>query len=176
MTGPANGQDALYLQAASSFGAAIVRLARAYERDPDQRRDLEQDIHVALWVSLKTFGGRCSLRTWVFRVAHNTAVSRVTRRRRKMPALISLDELADQPESGEWADIEDRAVTRSRLLTLVQALPPIDRQVILLYLEDIDAASIAEIVGLTPGNIATKIHRIKKILSQRFHTRDGHDA
>ena len=175
MTEPESGQDALYREAASSFGAALARLARAYERDPDRRKDLLQDIHVALWLSFRTFGGHCSLRTWVYRVAHNTAVSRVTRRRSTTPMFVSLDQLADHPETGEAQHVGDRAMTRSRLLALVQALPPIDRQVILLYLEDLDSASIAEIVGLTPVNVATKVHRIKKILSQRFHTRDRHD-
>jgi RNA polymerase sigma-70 factor (ECF subfamily) len=55
------------------------------------------------------------------------------------------------------------------LLALIQSLDPLDRQVILLYLEDVDAQSIAAIVGLSPGNVATKVHRIKQILARRFH-------
>ena len=68
-------QDERYAQAAETFGGAIERLARAYEAGPEERRDLVQDIHVALWRSFAVFDGRCSLRTWVYRVAHNTAAS-----------------------------------------------------------------------------------------------------
>ena len=71
------GQDQRYDAAAAEFGAAIERLARGYEANPEARRDLVQDIHIALWRSLAGFDGRCALRTWVYRVAHNTAVSHV---------------------------------------------------------------------------------------------------
>ena len=73
----AAGHDQRYAAAADEFGPALERLAGAYERDPDKCRDLLQEIHVALWRSLARFDGRCSLRTWVYRVAHNTATSKV---------------------------------------------------------------------------------------------------
>src|SRR5665213_950341 len=66
-------QDELYLRAIVEFGPALARLARAYEQDADQRRDLLQDVNFALWRSFASFAGQCSLRTWVYRVAHNTA-------------------------------------------------------------------------------------------------------
>ncbi|MQA30858.1 MAG: hypothetical protein GEU82_13670 [Luteitalea sp.] len=69
----------------------------------------------------------------------------------------------------------DRRIALERLLALIQSLDPLDRQVILLYLEEVDAQSIAAIVGLSPGNVATKVHRIKQILARRFH-RAPHDA
>ena len=56
------------------------------------------------------------------------------------------------------------------MISLVQSLRNIDRQVMLLYLEGCDAAAIADIVGLSPGNVATKVHRIKQILTKQFHT------
>jgi RNA polymerase sigma-70 factor (ECF subfamily) len=53
---------------------------------------------------------------------------------------------------------------------MVERLKPIDRQIILLYLEDVSAEGISEIVGLSPVNVAVKIHRIKKLLTMMFHT------
>jgi DNA-directed RNA polymerase specialized sigma24 family protein len=47
-------------------------LVRGYEADPGRRQDLLQDIHIALWRSFAVFDERCSLRTWVYRVAHIT--------------------------------------------------------------------------------------------------------
>lgn len=68
--------------------------ARAYEADADKRRDLTQDIHLALWRSFESFDGRCSLRTWIYRVAHNVAATYVARQRRFRPGvLVSLEEL-----------------------------------------------------------------------------------
>jgi DNA-directed RNA polymerase specialized sigma24 family protein len=85
---------ARYEEAAATYGAALERLARAYEPNPDLRRDLLQEIHLALWRSLAAFDGCCSLRTWIYRVAHNTATSQVFRRRNSGPAFVGLDELA----------------------------------------------------------------------------------
>jgi RNA polymerase sigma-70 factor (ECF subfamily) len=67
----------LYQHCATEYGPALERLARAYEVDAGRREDLLQEIHSALWRSLRTFDGRCSLRTWVYRVAHNTAVTHI---------------------------------------------------------------------------------------------------
>jgi RNA polymerase sigma-70 factor (ECF subfamily) len=55
---------------------------------------------------------------------------------------------------------------------LISGLRPLDRQVILLYLEQLDGASIAEITGLSPANVATRVHRIKQLLISVFHGRD----
>lgn len=71
--------DQIYERCAAEFGPALDRLAAAYEASPDSRRDLLQDIHTALWRSLRGNDGRCSLRTWTFRVAHNVASTHVTR-------------------------------------------------------------------------------------------------
>jgi RNA polymerase sigma-70 factor, ECF subfamily len=165
-------RDELYQDATSVYGAALNRLARAYESSPEDRRDLLQEIHIALWRSFSGFDGRCSLRTWVYRVAHNAAASHILRsKRRKSQILVSIEEIAD---SGEIAASKDAAQTVSRnqalgrLYELIQRLDPIDRQIILLYLEDVDAAAISEVTGISPGYVATKIHRIKKLLAERF--------
>jgi RNA polymerase sigma-70 factor (ECF subfamily) len=163
-------QDERYLNASKEFEAAIVRLAGAYEADPGLRPDLVQEIHVALWRSFALYDGRCSLRTWVYRVAHNKAASHSLKRKRLRPdRLFNLDDIAepaslDNPES----TVGDRRALE-RLTALIHALKMTDRQVILLYLEDLDAAAIGEITGLSPGAVATKIHRVKTILNRQFH-------
>jgi RNA polymerase sigma-70 factor (ECF subfamily) len=79
----AAGQEALFEKIAAEFAAPLARLARAHEADLHLQQDLLQEIHVALWRSLAAFGGRCSLRTWVYRVAHNVAATHVLRNRRR---------------------------------------------------------------------------------------------
>ncbi len=168
-------QDELYEQATAEYGPALERLARSYEADPETRRDLLQEIHFAAWRSFEGFAGECSLRTWVYRVAHNVAASHVLKdRRSRSRKFVSLDDV-ELAETRDTAEVVDRQKTLERLYALIQQLNPLDREVILLYLEGMDGASIGEITGISPGNAATKIHRIKNILASRFKQgeRDG---
>jgi RNA polymerase sigma-70 factor, ECF subfamily len=164
----------MYEQTAAAYGAALERLARAYEPDADRRRDLLQEIHLALWRSFAGFDGRCSLRTWVYRIAHNTATSQVLRRKASAPTLVGLDEVEAQADEDAHAIVDERHAM-DRLLRLIHRLRPVDRQIILLYLEGLDAASIGEITGVSARNVATKVHRIKSILKRRFHAAGGDD-
>lgn len=161
-------RDELYQEVAQTYGAALERLARAYEADAELRRDLLQEVHVALWRSFDVFDGRCSLRTWIYRVTHNVGASHVLRQRRaRGHELVGLEELENMPDS-RTEEAVNRNHALDRLLSLIQRLQPLDRNVILSYLEGLDAASIAELTGLSPGNVATKTHRIKNILARQF--------
>lgn len=164
-------QDERYTRASAAFGPALERLSRAYEADADRRQDLLQDIHLALWRSFERFDGRCSERTWVYRVAHNVATSHILRSRRSRPHLFAtLDELAahsDPLQRDPEAEVADRHAL-GRLMALVQTLAPTDRQVVLLYLEGLEASAIGEICGLSAGAAATKLHRLKAVLVRRF--------
>lgn len=168
----ARDRDRLYRDAAAAFSGAVARMARGYEADPEAARDLEQEMHVALWRSLETYRGEAKLSTWVWRVAHNTGARHVESRTRhkRSAALVPLEavEMASG-QAGPEAET-DRALTLERLYTLVHALKPADRQVMLLYLEDLDAGTIAEITGLSSGAVATRVHRIKSALAAQFET------
>jgi RNA polymerase sigma-70 factor (ECF subfamily) len=171
---PLCDQDGLYQEAAVQFGPALDRLAKAYEYDPEKRRDLLQEIHFSLWRSFATYDSRCSLRTWIYRVAHNTATTHVVRQRRVYSTLVSLEEM-DKVSVEHWSDsaIDQRQMSE-RLSFLIQKLKPLDRHVIVSYLEGMDAVSISEITGLSPSHVGMKIHRIKAILARRFHRGGSH--
>ena len=162
-------REELYDDAARQFGPALERLASAYEADPDKRRDLSQDIHFQLWRSFDSYDGRCSPRTWAYRIAHRVATSHVIRERRIFSRLVSLEELDLLPVQAEGTGAADRRMNLERLSALIRKLKPLDRQVIVSYLEDLDAQSISEITGLSPANVAMRIHRIKNVLARRFH-------
>jgi RNA polymerase sigma-70 factor (ECF subfamily) len=166
--------DQLYEEAAATYGAALERVARAYEANPDRRQDLLQEIHMALWRSLEHFAQRCSLRTWTYRVAHNVAASHVVHRQRAYAGLVSLEEIESIPDRQEGELGVDRSTALERLLRLIQRLKPVDRQVILSYLEGMDAASIGGITGVSPANVAMKIHPIKSIVARRFQKGGQH--
>jgi RNA polymerase sigma-70 factor (ECF subfamily) len=153
----------------NQFGSSLERLARAYEADSEKRRDLTQDIHFQLWRSFQQYDARCSLRTWVYRVAHHVAASHVIRESRIFSRLVTLDDLEALPDKSDGEQTADRRANLDRLSAVIQRLKPLDRQVIISYLEDLDAASIGEITGLSPGNVAIRIHRIKSVLAKWFH-------
>ena len=169
-----SSQNDLYRDAADKYGPALERLARAYEADPEKCRDLSQDIHFQLWRSFQRYDTRCSLRTWVYRVAHHVAASHVLRERKIFSGLVSLEELEMLPDKHQGQFAVDQRINLERLAVLIQRLKPLDRQVIISYLEDLDAVSIGEITGLSPGNVAMRIHRIKNILARRFHEGGDH--
>jgi RNA polymerase sigma-70 factor (ECF subfamily) len=164
-------QDELYQRAAEEYGPALGRLAHGYEADADKRRDLVQEIHLALWRSFEGFNERCSLRTWAYRVAHNTAITWVTRQKRGRPQmLVSLEELDATPVPPD----ADRRLALDQLTHLVQRLELRDREVILAYLEGMDAAAIGELTGLSARNAATRVHRIKNLLARYFNEGTAH--
>ena len=162
-------QDSLYEQAADTYGSSLDRLARAYELDAEVRRDLVQEIHFQLWRSFAHFDHRCSLRTWVYRVAHNVATGHMIRQRRIRDRLVSIESIEAMPGSSDHGELAaTQAEALDRLSILIQRLKPLDRQIIVSYLEGMDGSSIGELTGLSPANIGMKVHRIKNILRRWF--------
>lgn len=174
IVGAPSKQDELYQTAIRDFGRALDRLAAGYEADPEKRHDLRQDIHLQLWKSFEVFDGRCSLKTWTFRVAHNTAVSYVNRERRMNARFVSLEEIARTAPGNDREPDIDRHRDLRQLSQLILQLKPLDRQIMISYLEEMDTASIADITGLSAGNVAMKIHRIKDLISRRFLEEQHH--
>ncbi len=164
-----NRQDQRYSQAAALYGAAIERLARGYEADAELARDLVQEIHAALWRSFAYFEEQCSVRSWIYRIAHNVAVTHIQRSRRirggGLETLDAIDELA-APDNPETQTGDARLV--GQLFATIHRLAPADRQVMLLYLEDLTAAEIGEITGLSASAVGSRIHRIKGLLAKPY--------
>jgi RNA polymerase sigma-70 factor (ECF subfamily) len=162
-------------QVVAELGPALARLTVGYERDAERRRDLLQEIHFAVWRSLATFDARCSLRTWVLRVAHNTAVKYVLReKRRGFARCRSLDDVAETSGAANPEHDVHRAGAAERLTRLISVLKPLDRQVVLLFLEDLDGAQIAEVTGLSRNAVAVRLHRIKHLLRRMFAEGSAH--
>jgi RNA polymerase sigma-70 factor (ECF subfamily) len=151
--------------------APLRRLAWSYEHDPGGREDLFQEIAMALWTALPRFRGDSSERTWVYRVAHNTAISFTANRRRRD----GREQRGDPPrEPASPARQEGDAIEQQRralLWAAVQDLPVTDRQIIVLHLEGLAATEIEVITGVSAGAVATRLTRIRQKLSARF--RDG---
>ena len=146
-------------------GPAMVRLATAYERNAASRDDLVQEIALALWKALPGFRGECSERTLVFRIAHNRAVTHIVRSRRGAP--VEIDHARDIADRRATPELQASAgQSRERLLAAVQSLPLGQRQVIVLLLEGMSHAEIADVVGTTEGNVAVRATRARRELRE----------
>jgi RNA polymerase sigma-70 factor (ECF subfamily) len=150
---------------------ALKRLAWSYA--PDQIDDLVQEIALRLWKGLPGFRGDSSEKTWLYRVAHNTAIDFVTghHRRAKREQAGEPADVAAASASPESAAIDEQQ--RRRLRAAIEALPLIDRQVVVLHLEGLSAAEIEDVTGLSAGNVATRLTRARQRLAARVRGEDA---
>jgi RNA polymerase sigma factor (sigma-70 family) len=142
----------------------LYKVCRSYCRDRDSRDDLAQEIMIQLWRSFGKFDGRCRVSTWMYRIALNVAISFYRTERIRTRHLISgeqyLLETADETE-GQPED--------TRLLyKFIEGLDPLNKALILLYLDGNSYREIADVLGITETNVATKISRLKSNMRQEL--------
>jgi RNA polymerase sigma-70 factor (ECF subfamily) len=141
---------------------ALGRLAGSYAGSTGEREDLVQDIALALWQALPRFRGESSERTFLFRIAHNHCIDHITRRR----PMASLQDMELDPVDGSRSieatltDQQDSA----RLQEAVRRLPLIQRQVVVLALEDMDYAEIGAVLGISENNVGVRLNRARASL------------
>ncbi|MCS7026704.1 MAG: RNA polymerase sigma factor [Bryobacteraceae bacterium] len=147
------------------YAPALRRLARSYTRDPYRGDDLFQDIVLEIWKAMPRFRGDCSERTWVYRIAHNTALSYLTSERKRQER--EHNETC-RSEPSARATQEQNVLHRERqqiLWRTVSELPLAERQLVTLYLEGLSLPEIEQVTGLRQGNIATRLSRIRQKLA-----------
>ena len=143
----------------------IYKVANAYCHDAEDRKDLVQETLIQLWRAFPGYDPGYKVSTWMYRIALNVAISfyRKDHRRKSVAAPLpeSIIELEDPHPPADHAALQ-------LLQQFINALPELDRALMLLYLEEKPQAEIAEILGLSLTNVATKIGRIKQKLKQQF--------
>jgi RNA polymerase sigma-70 factor (ECF subfamily) len=140
-------------------------LARSYAVNDADGDDLFQEIMLAIWRALPRFRGECTLRTFVFRIGHNRALTFVKRRRRHEPIDRAVDLADARPGPAENAE---RAERQERLLAAVRQLPELQRQVVILSFEGLSQREIAEVLGSTENSIAVRLSRARATLRLMF--------
>jgi RNA polymerase sigma-70 factor, ECF subfamily len=137
----------------------LYKVASSWCRDAEDRRDLEQEIVIQLWRSFARYDARFRFSTWMYRIAMNVAISFHRGESRRTRDRVPLDEPMFELAAPESESDELRV-----LRWLIEGLKPLNKALILLYLDGHDHAAIAEILGITATNVATKIGRIKERL------------
>jgi RNA polymerase sigma factor (sigma-70 family) len=141
---------------------ALGRLAGSYAGSTGERDDLLQEIALALWQALPRFRGECSERTFLFRIAHNRCINHIARRR-SMDSLQALElDPADDSRPVDLALSEQQ--DSNRLAAAVRRLPVIQRQVIVLALEDMEYQQIADVLGISESNVGVRLNRARASL------------
>jgi len=148
--------------------AIIYKIAKSYCSQEDNKEDLIQDIVVQLWLSFHKYDETYKLTTWIYRIALNVAISfyRKESRRDGINRGLPAEILHFQEEEAAL----DRQAAVEQLYGFIQELREMDRAIMLLYLEEHSQQEIAEILGLSPTNVSTKVSRIKQQLKQKFST------
>jgi RNA polymerase sigma factor (sigma-70 family) len=149
------------------YGPAIRRLCASYVTSAADREDLAQDIALALWTALPRYRSEASERTWLYRIAHNVALTYVHKARRYTQPLDSGEGVLETlPAADNVEDQAMRAEQQRRLVAAVSRLPLDDRRLVLLYLEGLTGAEMAAVLGISEANVATRLSRLRKELVQ----------
>lgn len=139
----------------------VFKVANTYAFDPDDRADLAQEIAAQLWRAWPGYDAGRSFSTWMYRIALNVAISQVRGAARHRRHLVPLDDDLHEIADGNAADHE--ADQQLRLLHgFIATLAPLDRALLLLYLEERSTREMAEVLGISASNVTTKISRLKQ--------------
>lgn len=155
-----------YQELWNEYGASLSRLTASYESVPDAREDLLQEIRLAIWGALPRFRGECSLRTFVYRIAHNRGLTHVWRRSSRPQHPGDPPDVIDSRSDPESSAIQN--VDQSKLMALVRKLPIAFRQAITMALEEVPQSEIAAVLGISENNVAVRLNRARKMLRGRL--------
>lgn len=149
--------------------ASLRRISRAFA-EPSDQHDLMQELMLAVWSARPRFQDRSATATFVYRVAHNTALTwkrGETRRRRRREAIE-----AEMALRAEHQAAEPEAGLLERLYTAIRTLPPLDRSLILMSLDGLAYAEIARLQGLSETNVGARLTRIRQRIATLVEDRD----
>ena len=139
----------------------VFKAANTYCWRPEDRDDLAQEIVAQLWRAWPKYDTSRPFSTWMYRIALNVAISFVRKEVRHRRVFTPLEEESHDTGYPPSTDPDTRE-HMERLRRFIAAEPPFERALLLLYLEDKSQKEIAEILGITPTNVSTKISRLKQ--------------
>lgn len=154
-------QQALFRELVERHRGIVFKVANTYAFQPEDRADLVQEITTQLWHAFPQYHQDRPFPTWMYRVALNVAISHVRSTVRHRRHAVSLNEDLHEMADEGGADHEAEQQIRS-LHRFIAHLDKLNRALLLLYLEDHSYREIADILGITETNVATKLNRLKQ--------------
>jgi RNA polymerase sigma-70 factor (ECF subfamily) len=142
------------------YAPQIYRICLGYLNDTEQAKDLMQETFISVWKNLSSFRHQSKISTWIFRIATNNCLRHLEKAKR-----IITTELPYEIKEEIEVTQDDKV---KFLYRCIYELEETDRLIISMVLEDLSHAEIANIIGISIGNIRVKIHRIKGKLTVKF--------
>ena len=149
----------------------IRKVAAAYTGSRADRLDLMQEISLQLWKAYPRYSPERPFSTWMYRIALNVAISflrSATRPHRQTVSLEAAD--LDVPDETATPETDERIAELQRVIA---GLEPLNRALLLLYLDERSYREIASILGITETNVATKISRLKERLKKQVNQQEN---
>jgi RNA polymerase sigma factor (sigma-70 family) len=155
-----------FISVVDAHKGILYKIANAYCKNSENRKDLIQEIYMQLWKSFENYNDDYKYSTWIYRIALNVAISfyRKENSRTKISNPLSNDVF----DFSDTSKTEERETNFDILQQFIVELKEFDKALLLLYLEEKSYKEIAEIIGYSETNVATKIGRIKLKLKEKF--------
>ena len=154
-----NAKEQEFEQLVRTYKATIYAVCYLFSKDQDEVADLFQGCLINLWKSWPGYEGRSDVKTWVYRVSLNVCVSLDRKRKRHSTIPLTMD---INPYEEDNQNSRQMELLRQR----INQLPPIDRAIVLLWLENMSYEEIGDIVGITAKNVSVRLVRIKEQLKK----------
>ena len=153
-----------FLIIVNQFQRIIKKYCIIYGNDIMTSEDLYQETLYNLWKNYSSYKGLCKLSTWVYRITINTCINsiRLKYKEGKQLELRSALNICDD-------DNVEKRENKEMLLNIIGQLSLIDKSIMLLWLEEKSYKEIAEIIGLSETNIATRLNRCKMKVKSMFN-------
>tara|TARA_R100001369_G_scaffold3540_8_gene10954 strand:- start:8926 stop:9417 length:492 start_codon:yes stop_codon:yes gene_type:complete len=159
-------KKATFIEIIQKYRGILYKVITMYCIEENDKKDLEQEILIQIWKSLETYNDKYAMTTWLYRISMNVAISHYRKTFKTKGRTVRLDtgllEFTPVPETSE------RSYEQEVLRKLLLALNEFDKALMFLYLEDKDYEVIAEVLGISKTNVATKISRIKNRWKQEL--------
>lgn len=138
--------------------AIIFKISTVYTRTLADQQDLYQEVVIQLWKAFEKFRQDSKVSTWIYRIALNTAITRMRREKRRGEQ-VPIDQVVLQYAEGSDPVFEEQV---AQLYRYIETLNDLDKGIILLYLEEKSHEEIGGIIGISTSNVGTRISRIRQ--------------
>jgi RNA polymerase sigma-70 factor (ECF subfamily) len=154
-----NTKEQEFEQLVRTHKATIYAVCYLFSKDQDEVADLFQECLINLWKSWAGYEGRSDVKTWIYRVSLNVCVSLDRKRKRHSTVPLTMD-------INPYEEDNQNSQQMERLRQRINQLPPYDRAIVLLWLENISYEEIGAIVGITAKNVSVRLVHIKEQLKK----------
>ncbi|MGN6534006.1 MAG: RNA polymerase sigma factor [Ginsengibacter sp.] len=155
--------ETAFVKHVSEHELMLYKICRIYAHSDADRQDLFQEMVIQLWKAYPKFKGDSKISTWLYRVALNTAISELRKKKNVIrsyePSTIPESAGAHYPEYSE----EERL---QQLYQAIEQLNEVEKAIVMLYMEERTYEEMEEILGVGQGNLRVKMNRIKEKLRQ----------